>query len=149
MRQELRIERESKEKKSPRQNNKGFVQKRRKIKTKLRAAGLRFASGRFKKGFTYSVVGLNEGIVDGNNLDLGVLSSIAEDNAADTTETVDADLDSHFGGLWGLGERTGIYSIVMVFSLVWPERDKQVKAGDECEGVSEGKASLARGKGNE
>lgn len=40
---------------------------------------------------------LNEGVVDSNNLDLGVLDGVAEDDTADTTETVDADLDgSHF-----------------------------------------------------
>jgi hypothetical protein len=43
------------------------------------------------------VVRLNEGVVDSNNLDVGVLDGIAEDDTADTTETVDADLDgSHF-----------------------------------------------------
>lgn len=42
---------------------------------------------------TYSVVRLNEGVVDGNNLDVGVLDSVAEDDTADTTETVDANLD--------------------------------------------------------
>jgi hypothetical protein len=42
-------------------------------------------------------VRLNEGVVDSNNLDLGVLDGVAEDDAADTTETVDANLDgSHF-----------------------------------------------------
>jgi hypothetical protein len=46
---------------------------------------------------TYGVVRLNEGVVDSNNLDVGVLDGIAEDDTADTTETVDADLDgSHF-----------------------------------------------------
>jgi hypothetical protein len=44
---------------------------------------------------TYSVLGLNEGVVDGNDLDIGVLDGIAEDNAADTAEAVDANLDSH------------------------------------------------------
>lgn len=46
---------------------------------------------------TYGVVRLNERIVDSNNLDIGVLDGVAEDDTADTTETVDADLDgSHF-----------------------------------------------------
>ncbi len=44
---------------------------------------------------TYSVVGLDEGIVHSDDLDIVVLDGIAEDNAADTTKTVDADLDSH------------------------------------------------------
>lgn len=48
-------------------------------------------------GETYGVVRLNEGVVHSNNLDLGVLDGVAEDDTADTTETVDADLDgSHF-----------------------------------------------------
>lgn len=44
---------------------------------------------------TYSVLGLNEGIVDSDNVNIVVLDGIAQDNAADTTETVDADLDTH------------------------------------------------------
>ena len=47
---------------------------------------------------TYSVLGLDEGIVDGNNLDVGVLDGVAEDDAADATEAVDADLSDHFEG---------------------------------------------------
>lgn len=49
--------------------------------------------GRCRCEVTYSVVRLNEGVVDGNNLDVGVLDSVAEDDTADTTETVDANLD--------------------------------------------------------
>jgi hypothetical protein len=45
---------------------------------------------------TYSVMGLNEGVVHSDDLDIVVLDGIAEDNAANATETVDADLDSHF-----------------------------------------------------
>lgn len=46
-------------------------------------------------------MGLNEGVVDGDNLDIGVLDSVAEDDTADTTETVDANLDgSHFEDCW-------------------------------------------------
>jgi hypothetical protein len=49
---------------------------------------------------TYSVLGLNEGVVDGDNLDVGVLDSVAEDDTTDAAETVDADLDgSHFANL--------------------------------------------------
>lgn len=44
---------------------------------------------------TYSVGRLNEGVVDSNDLDIGVLDSIAEDNTTDTAKSVDADLD-HF-----------------------------------------------------
>ena len=36
---------------------------------------------------------LNEGVVDGNNVDVVVLNGIAEDDTANTTETVDANLD--------------------------------------------------------
>ncbi len=45
---------------------------------------------------THSILGLNEGVVDGDNLDLRVLDGIAEDDAADTAEPVDANLDGHF-----------------------------------------------------
>lgn len=44
---------------------------------------------------TYSVGGLNERVVDSNDLDVGVLDSVAEDDATDTAKSVDADLD-HF-----------------------------------------------------
>ena len=44
---------------------------------------------------TYSIVGLNEGVVDGNDLDVRVLNGIAEDDTANAAEPVDADLDSH------------------------------------------------------
>ena len=36
---------------------------------------------------------LNEGVVDGDNVDVVVLDSISEDDTTDTTETVDANLD--------------------------------------------------------
>lgn len=36
---------------------------------------------------------LNEGVVDGDNVDVVVLNRIAEDDTADTTETVDTNLD--------------------------------------------------------
>jgi len=41
---------------------------------------------------TYGVLWVNEGIVDGNDIDFVVLNSIAEDDTANTTETVDSDL---------------------------------------------------------
>jgi hypothetical protein len=44
---------------------------------------------------TYSVLGLNEGVVDSNNLDIRVLDRVAEHDTADTAEAIDADLDSH------------------------------------------------------
>lgn len=42
---------------------------------------------------TYSVVSLNEGVVDSDDLDLGVLDGVAENDTANATEAVDADLD--------------------------------------------------------
>lgn len=48
------------------------------------------------ESFTYSIVGLDEGIVDGNDLDVVVLDRVAEDDTANTTEAVDTDLDDHF-----------------------------------------------------
>lgn len=42
---------------------------------------------------TYSIGGLNEGVVDSNDLDVGVLDGVAEDNTTDTAKSVDADLD--------------------------------------------------------
>lgn len=36
---------------------------------------------------------LNEGVVDSDDLDVGVLDSVAEDDTTDATEAVDADLD--------------------------------------------------------
>lgn len=46
---------------------------------------------------THSVFGLDEGVVDGDDLDIGVLDGVAEDDTANATEAVDADLDgSHF-----------------------------------------------------
>ena len=36
---------------------------------------------------------LNEGVVDSDNVDVVVLNRIAEDDTADTTETVDTNLD--------------------------------------------------------
>lgn len=44
-------------------------------------------------GDTHSVLGLNEGVVDGNDLDLGVLDGVAEDDTSNAAEAVDADLD--------------------------------------------------------
>ena len=47
----------------------------------------------------YSVVWLNEWIVDGNNLNVVELDSIAEDNASNATEAVNSDLSwCHFAG---------------------------------------------------
>lgn len=45
---------------------------------------------------TYSIVRLNEGVVDGNDLDVVVLNSIAENNATNAAKAVDANLDDHF-----------------------------------------------------
>jgi hypothetical protein len=53
-------------------------------------------------GVTYGIFGLDERIVDGNNLDIGMLNSIAEDDTANTAKSVDTDLDSHFANLRGI-----------------------------------------------
>ena len=44
---------------------------------------------------THSIFGLNERIVHGNDLDIAVLDSVAEDNAANAAEAIDANLDNH------------------------------------------------------
>jgi hypothetical protein len=63
---------------------------------------------------TYSVLGLNERIIDSNDLDIGMVDGVSEDDTANTTETVDSNLDrSHdfakcefvflwFGILWAV-----------------------------------------------
>lgn len=51
--------------------------------------------GRRRRDRTYSVVSLNEGVVDGDNLNVGVLDSVAEDDTSNAAEAVDADLDNH------------------------------------------------------
>lgn len=38
---------------------------------------------------------LNEGVVDGNDLDITVLDGVAEDDATNAAKAVDANLDSH------------------------------------------------------
>jgi len=40
-------------------------------------------------------VGLDERVVDSNDLDIVVLDSVAEDDSSNTTEAVDSDLDDH------------------------------------------------------
>jgi hypothetical protein len=42
---------------------------------------------------THSIGGIDERVVDGNDLELGLLNSVAEDNATNSTEAVDSDLD--------------------------------------------------------
>ena len=41
---------------------------------------------------TYRIVGFNERIIDGDNVDIVMLNGISEDNTTDTPETVDSDL---------------------------------------------------------
>lgn len=41
---------------------------------------------------SYGVGGLNEGVVDGDNINVVKLDGIAEDNASDAAEAVDSDL---------------------------------------------------------
>lgn len=45
---------------------------------------------------TYSVGGVNEGVVDSNNLNIAVLDGIAEYDTTNAAETVDTSLDNHF-----------------------------------------------------
>ena len=52
-----------------------------------------------RQGKTYSVDSLNERVVDSDDLNVGVFDSVAEDDTADTTETVDADLDGSHSDL--------------------------------------------------
>lgn len=57
------------------------------------------AGGRAREGVrsaTHSVGGLNEGVVDRNDVDVIVLDGVAEDDTADTAKSVDANLDDHF-----------------------------------------------------
>jgi hypothetical protein len=54
--------------------------------------GIEFRSSGCLSG-TYGVVSLNERVVDSDDLDVGVLDSVAEDDAANATEAVDANLD--------------------------------------------------------
>lgn len=42
---------------------------------------------------THSIRDLNKGVVDGDNVNVGVLDSVAEDDTANAAETVDANLD--------------------------------------------------------
>lgn len=53
----------------------------------------RRASLGWGRGNTHSVLGLDERIVDSDNLDVGVLNGVAEDDTANAAETVDANLD--------------------------------------------------------
>lgn len=53
---------------------------------------------RILRGQTYSILGLDEGVVDGDNLNVGVLDGVAEDDATDATEAVDSDLGDHCEG---------------------------------------------------
>lgn len=41
---------------------------------------------------TYGIVGLNEGIVNGNDVDVLMFNGISEDDTTNTAESVDADL---------------------------------------------------------
>lgn len=46
---------------------------------------------------THSILGVDKRVVDGNDLDLGVLGGVAEDDTSNTAEAVDANLDGcHF-----------------------------------------------------
>jgi hypothetical protein len=51
---------------------------------------------------THSVLGLNEGIIDGNDLDIAVLDGVAEHDTANSAKAIDADLDGHCEDCFGL-----------------------------------------------
>jgi hypothetical protein len=88
---------------------------------------------------SYSVFGLDEGIVDGNHVDLTVLDAgrkksasdgmrgaitgarnvrIAEDNTADTTETVDSNLDTRQRELES-GTEANPRTLVTMLTVCW------------------------------
>jgi len=50
------------------------------------------SSSSSSRGAPYSVLRLDEGVVDGDDLDAVVLNGIAKDNTSNTTEAVDTDL---------------------------------------------------------
>lgn len=52
------------------------------------------------RGRTYGVLGVDEGVVDSNNIDIAVLNGIAEDNTSNAAETVDSNLCLGHDGLW-------------------------------------------------
>lgn len=54
---------------------------------------LELTVGRVVLEHVLGVLGLNEGVVHGNDLDVRVLDSIAEDDTTDTAESVDTNLD--------------------------------------------------------
>lgn len=61
------------------------------------------------KRTTHGVFSVDEGVVDGHDLDFRVLGGVAEDDAANTAEAVDANLDgSHFACVYM--ERAGAWT---------------------------------------
>lgn len=51
---------------------------------------------------------LNEGVVDSDDLNVGVLDGVAEDDTSNAAEAVDADLDNHCdlqGSVSGVSQR--------------------------------------------
>jgi hypothetical protein len=56
-----------------------------------------------ESGGAHGVVGFDEGVVDGDDIDFIILDGISEDDTADTAETVDANLcwthDCYGGGV--------------------------------------------------
>jgi hypothetical protein len=56
-----------------------------------------------REGGAHGVVGFDEGVVDGDDIDFIILDGISEDDTADTAETVDANLcwthDCYGGGV--------------------------------------------------
>jgi hypothetical protein len=46
---------------------------------------------------THSILGLDERVIDSDDLDIAVLDGVAEDDTANSAEAIDANLDSHYG----------------------------------------------------
>ena len=55
------------------------------------------AMGRIIGEHVGSVFGANKRVIHRNNFDIGVLESVTQDKTADTTESVNTNLDSHCG----------------------------------------------------
>jgi hypothetical protein len=59
---------------------------------------------------TYGVVGLDEGVVDGDDRDVGVLKGISEDDTTNTAETIDSNLYGGHGCCIG-GQRAEVFLV--------------------------------------
>lgn len=77
---------------------------------------------------------LNEGVVDGDDVDVIVLNSISEHDTADTTETVDADFDGSHDSARLLEWRdlaAASRAPNRAWSQAWSGADKDMERTDE------------------